>query len=87
MNANHVRKYLLPVLDARARAKLAVVGLDYENAERISGMDQLFETIGSHAIDVLVAQLHRNERGLPASPTVTIVEGRWTEAYGYYPLA
>lgn len=86
-NANHVREYLLPVLGARARAKLAVVCLDHDKAERISGIDQLFETIGSHAVDVLVAQLHRNERGLPASPTVTMVEGRWTEESGYYPLA
>lgn len=79
-NANHVRQYLHAALGARAGDGITFVCLDYEDGEEVSGVDQLFETIGSHAIDVLVAQLHRNERGLPASPTVTMVEGRWVEA-------
>jgi DNA-binding LacI/PurR family transcriptional regulator len=87
-NANHVRAYLYAALGSRLRDQVTIVCLDYEEKEGVPGMDQLFETIGSHAVDVLVAQLHRNERGLPASPTVTMVEGRWVEArdvFGAHP--
>ncbi|HEX2099870.1 MAG TPA: LacI family DNA-binding transcriptional regulator [Candidatus Synoicihabitans sp.] len=78
-NSNHVREHLHAALGAEVCAEVPIRCLDYDPREGIAGIDQLFETIGGHAIDVLVAQLHRNERGLPASPTVTMVEGRWVE--------
>lgn len=78
-NAHQVRDFVLPALGKRVCAKTVFVTLDYEQEAGVSGMDQLFETIGSHAIDALVAQIHRSERGLPIDPTITMVEGRWIE--------
>jgi hypothetical protein len=45
----------------------------------VPGIDQLFEIIGSHSVDALVAQIHRNEHGIPENPTISMVEGHWTE--------
>ena len=86
-NAHQVTQLIAPALPARARAGTAFVCLDHEAAHRVSGIDQLFETVGSHALDALVAQLHRNERGLPTKPTVTMVEGQWFDTCGFYPFA
>ncbi len=85
-NAHQVREFFLPALSSAQCGATAVVCLDFAGEENVSGMDQLFEKIGSHAIDALVAQIHRNERGLPENPTVTMVEGRWVDSWGYYPL-
>ena len=49
-------------------------------------MDQRFETIGSHAVDALVAQIHSHERGLPKNPTISMVEGGWMEPKGIHPF-
>ena len=85
-NAHQVTEFIAPALSAPARARTAFVCLDHDATHRVSGIDQLFETIGSHAVDTLVAQLHRNERGLPAKPTVTMVEGQWMDSGGLYPF-
>lgn len=79
-NSHQVRDFLLPCLTQRLRGQLVFRSLDYESNAGIPGIDQLFETIGSHAVDTLVAQIHRNERGLPENPTITMVKGRWVEA-------
>jgi hypothetical protein len=65
---------------------VAVATLDTERGLPIAGMDQLYETIGRHAVDSVVAQIHRNERGLPDDPMVALIEGRWEERGGLYPL-
>lgn len=44
-----------------------------------SGYYQNFELLGAAAIDLVVAQLHRNERGLPATPKVMLMPGAWRE--------
>jgi DNA-binding LacI/PurR family transcriptional regulator len=78
-NANQVNHALKPALGAGASKTLQYLCLDYEEAAGVSGIDQLFEIIGSHAIDALVAHIHRNEKGLPEHPTVSMVEGRWVD--------
>jgi LacI family transcriptional regulator len=85
-NAHQVTRLIAPPLSARCRNRTAFVCLDHEAPHRVSGIDQLFETVGSHAVDALVAQLHRNERGLPTKPTVTMVEGQWFDTCGFYPF-
>jgi hypothetical protein len=30
-------------------------------------------------VDLMVAQLHRNERGVPAHPPTLLLEGEWRE--------
>lgn len=86
-NAHQVTRLIAPHLTERRRNETAFVCLDHEAAFRVSGIDQRFETIGSHAIDALIAQLHRNERGLPDKPTVTMVEGQWLDTCGFHPFA
>jgi LacI family transcriptional regulator len=86
-NAHQVTRLIGPHLTVRCRARTAFVCLDHDASHRVSGIDQLFETIGSHALDALVAQLHRNECGLPAKPTVTMVEGQWVDTCGFHPFS
>ena len=86
-NANHLNDSILPQITRAVANRTAFVCLDHDEAYRVSGIDQLFETIGSHAVDTLVAQLHRNERGLPENPTVTMVEGQWLDTCGFHPFA
>jgi LacI family transcriptional regulator len=44
-----------------------------------SGFYQDYETLGATAVDMVVAQLHRNERGLPKVPKVMLLPGEWRE--------
>ncbi len=59
--------------------KLGLAVMDYGNPHfiGIAGIDQKTQLIGATAVDLLVAQLHRQERGLPANPLVCMVEGEW----------
>lgn len=41
------------------------------------GVDQGYDLIAAHAVDLVVAQLHRNERGVPAEPRTLLFAGRW----------
>jgi DNA-binding LacI/PurR family transcriptional regulator len=44
---------------------------------RLAGVDQKFEELAATAIDVLVVQLERGERGLPKSPRTTTLPSEW----------
>lgn len=46
---------------------------------KMGGLDQLPEVTGANAIDLVSAQLNRNEWGLPALPKLLLNEGRWVE--------
>jgi DNA-binding LacI/PurR family transcriptional regulator len=85
-NAHQVRDILLPGLGARACAEIAFATLDHEQTAGIAGIDQRFEIIGGHALDAVVAQIHRNEKGLPDNPTIAMVEGHWNEESGLFPF-
>lgn len=85
-NSGQVRHQLLPALGRTRLQRVALASLDNDRAADVAGIDQLFEIIGSHAVDALVAQIHRNDRGLPAHPTIAMVEGQWTESSGLYPF-
>ncbi|MGC4074132.1 MAG: LacI family DNA-binding transcriptional regulator [Nibricoccus sp.] len=85
-NAHQVRDILLPGLGARICAQTAFATLDYEQTAGIAGIDQRFEIIGGHALDAVVAQIHRNEKGLPDNPTIAMVEGHWNEESGLFPF-
>ncbi|MEO7700051.1 MAG: LacI family DNA-binding transcriptional regulator [Opitutus sp.] len=56
-----------------------VVTLDWQPGG-IPGMDVNNETIAASAVDLVIAQLHRNERGLPANPTTLLLDGTWRES-------
>src|ERR1035438_578838 len=85
-NAEWFQMAIVAALGEAALRDVAVATLDTERALPIAGMDQLYETIGHHAVDSVVAQIHRNERGLPDHPMVALIEGRWEERGGLYPL-
>jgi len=54
--------------------------LDWQPGSRWPGMDQFPYQIGQSLTDLLVAQIHRNERGLPPYTKVVVVEPGWRQA-------
>jgi DNA-binding LacI/PurR family transcriptional regulator len=53
----------------------------------ISGIWQNGGLIGALAVDTLVSQVERHERGLPEQATTLMVEGQWNEGRTLRPLA
>jgi len=49
------------------------------NMPEFHGIDAQHELIGASAIDLVVAQLHNNERGRPDAPREVLVKGVWRE--------
>lgn len=43
----------------------------------LAGVDQNSLTIGAAAVELVVEQLYHNERGIPATPKVVMIEGFW----------
>ena len=43
------------------------------------GIEQDYAQIAATAVDLVVAQLQRNERGVPVSPNLVLIEGRWAD--------
>ncbi|MBI5694076.1 MAG: LacI family DNA-binding transcriptional regulator [Verrucomicrobia bacterium] len=57
---------------------VAVVSLDRRPGDRgIAGIRQDYATIGAHAVDLLVGLIHRNEIGLPRTPSTLLTDGQW----------
>jgi LacI family transcriptional regulator len=75
--------YTYPTM-TRALRKLApkakrVVTLDWYPQSGLPGIDQCNTVIAASAVDLVVAQLHRNERGVPEHPKTTLIDGVWRE--------
>lgn len=68
---------LIPELGATAVRRLGLAAMHRDPGRPIAGIDQKVEVLGATAVDALVAQLHRQERGVPANPVVSMVEGTW----------
>lgn len=49
-----------------------------EHPER-AGIDQQVDVLGAAAIDLLVAQLQHNERGIPEHPKIVMTAGEWRD--------
>lgn len=41
------------------------------------GLEQDYDTVAAHAVDLVIAQLQRNERGLPDPLRMRLFLGRW----------
>jgi LacI family transcriptional regulator len=52
-----------------------------------AGIDQNSELVGAAAVDVVVGQLHRNERGIATPSRAVMVEGRWLDGPTVHPHA
>ena len=62
------------------RSSIPFVTLDWlpEMGEKgIGGLDQRNERAGMNAVDLVTADLLRNERGVPSQPKTVLHEGRW----------
>lgn len=56
-----------------------MVTLDWQPIGALSGMDVCNDAVAAAAVDLVVAQLHRNERGIPGHPTSLLLDGTWRE--------
>jgi LacI family transcriptional regulator len=61
-----------------ADAGLAILNWEPESGGT-SGIDQNSIGVGAGAVDVTVSQIHANERGIPAQPKITLIEGHWRD--------
>jgi LacI family transcriptional regulator len=66
-------------LSALAPTARRVVTLDWQPDGALPGMDVGNDIIAANAVELVVAQLHRNERGVPAHPATHLIEGVWRE--------
>lgn len=74
--------FVLPRLReiARVPAELSLAVLETGSAPPgCAGIDERSALVGASALDLVVNQLHRNERGLPAVPQVVHVPGTWRD--------
>jgi LacI family transcriptional regulator len=74
-----VREWLSALGGAAARTP--VVHLDWhEGLAGCSGMKQDNLTVGSRVVDLVVSQIHSNERGASRTPVLTLAESTWVES-------
>ena len=65
---------------ARVPATHGFVSLNLLYSTRpCAGLDQQPRELGARAVELLIAQLQRNELGVPEWPTTTTIPARWTE--------
>jgi len=69
----------LAELGLRVPADIGVAYADWNAGDtgHAAGVDHQLEAAGAAAVDLLAAQLHTNERGIPAVPRSVLVPGRW----------
>jgi LacI family transcriptional regulator len=58
-----------------------------EATRHLSGMKKNAWQLGVMAMDLVIDMIHRNERGLPALPHLSMVEGSWVEGRTVRPFA
>ncbi len=56
---------------------IALVSLDRQSNDQISGIDQNGRMLGSRAVDLLVGLIEKNEYGIPENPTTLLIDGKW----------
>ncbi len=68
-------------LQALAPEARRIVTLDWHPHGVLPGIDPCNEAIAANAVDLVVAQLHRNERGISGHPTTLLLDGVWRESW------
>ncbi len=58
----------------------AVFTLSRQPGDSTPGVAQGYDVIAAHAVDLVIAQLQRNERGLPRPPRSLLFPGEWRES-------
>lgn len=57
----------------------ANVSIPSELHPNFSGLNQNWRLVGAAAVDSVVAQIYRNERGIPDNPKTIMLEGTWVD--------
>jgi DNA-binding LacI/PurR family transcriptional regulator len=52
---------------------------ELQPAVTFSGLDQNWRQVGAASVDLVVAQIYRNERGMPQNPKTILLEGFWVD--------
>lgn len=69
---------MLKVAGLSVPGDVGLVTLDHSEIDKgIAGIDQVPELVGAAAVDIIIAQINRNERGIPISPRQITTEGVW----------
>ena len=77
----------LQALQIRVPGDLGFVSLDQtDEAGKIAGMRKNHFLLGANAVDLLVAKLHHNERGVPEFPRLILIAGKWVDGASLRPL-
>ena len=76
-----VNKSTLEQLRELAPRARRVVTLDWHPHGVLPGIDPCNHAIVANAVDLVIAQLHRNERGIAALPTTVLLDGMWRESW------
>ncbi len=71
----------LPAAGARVpeTCGFADLDVDAETDTPYSGIRQNNEQVSAAAIDLVIGQLQRHERGLPIFPKIVLIEGKWAD--------
>jgi len=64
---------------ARIPEDLGLADLILEQSSGTTGIRQPTTELGATAVDMIVAQIHRNESGIPASHKTTLIKCQWVE--------
>lgn len=62
-----------------AACGFADLDVDPTPGSSCSGIRQNYEQVAAAAVDLVVAQILRNEHGVPAFPKVVLIEGEWVD--------
>lgn len=74
-----VRDWLLN-LSLKIPEEVAFANLNTDTNDRsLAGIDQNSPLVGAAAVDLVINQLQRNERGVPENPKVVLIEGAWVD--------
>lgn len=66
-------------LGLRSPGKIGHACVNRPDGSRVAGIVEDHALIGSTVIELLVAQIHRNEYGLPVRARLTLINGEWHE--------
>ncbi|MBI5692106.1 MAG: LacI family DNA-binding transcriptional regulator [Verrucomicrobia bacterium] len=61
----------------RRRCPVVTLYWSRKTPRGIGGVDQCSDRVAAHAVDLVVAQLHSNEFGVPDLPRIMLFPGRW----------
>jgi LacI family transcriptional regulator len=75
-------------LRIRTPADIGLVDLQWLSANSPrAAVDQSNQEVGAAAVDIILAQINRHERGEPAIPKTVLVPGRWVDGPTIRPAA